>query len=361
MGIKKIIVFNPFGIGDVLFSTPLVRNLKSSHPESTITYLCNRRTYPLLAPNPLIDEVIVFEKDEWRKVLKESKIAFCKNYFNFYQKIRSASYDVMFDLSMNSQYGLFFKLAAIPVRIGYNYRGRGRFLTHKTELPGGYSDKHVARYHLDLLKHIGEDFKEYPFDLNVKSDSTNAAKEKLTSLGVDFDNPVIGVCPGSGDSWQSQATYKQWPRECYLKVLKNIIEELSATIVLFGSPSERSICDHIASDLSSDAVVNLCGEADLNEFCSLLSLSDLLITNDGGPFHISQALGKKSIVFFGPVDASVYGPYPDERLATVFSADVECRPCYQSFRFTGCSFAKRCLNEISPDEVFSTIKDALML
>jgi ADP-heptose:LPS heptosyltransferase len=127
LDIQKILVFNPFGIGDVLFSTPLVRNLKTKFPKAAIDYLCNRRSAPLLELNPFLNKVMIFEKDEWRRTLKRSKLSFIKEYINFYRKIRLNSYDLMFDLSMNSQYGLFFKLAGIPARIGYDYKGRGRF------------------------------------------------------------------------------------------------------------------------------------------------------------------------------------------------------------------------------------------
>jgi ADP-heptose:LPS heptosyltransferase len=212
---------------------------------------------------------------------------------------------------------------------------------------------------LQLLKHIGLDHKDHPFDLILPQELIEQAREKLTARGVDLSVRLIGVCPGSGDSWQDTAGYKQWPRECYLDVLRKIIDEYPSTIILCGSLAEKPICGVISKDLPSDRVLNLCGEVELKEFCALLSLCDLVITNDGGPFHISQALLKKSIVFFGPVDANVYGPYPDDDLPIVFTADVECRPCYRSFRLPECTFDKRCLNEITPDEVFSTIKQVL--
>ena len=35
----KILLINPFGIGDVLFSTPLIRILKDNFPESALYYI----------------------------------------------------------------------------------------------------------------------------------------------------------------------------------------------------------------------------------------------------------------------------------------------------------------------------------
>ena len=61
----RILIVNPFGIGDVLFSTPLITNLKVAWPKSYIGYICNIRAKDALYDNPQIDEIFVFEKDEY--------------------------------------------------------------------------------------------------------------------------------------------------------------------------------------------------------------------------------------------------------------------------------------------------------
>ncbi len=48
----RILIANLFGIGDVLFSLPLVRALKASAPDPFIGYLCNARTEELVAAWP---------------------------------------------------------------------------------------------------------------------------------------------------------------------------------------------------------------------------------------------------------------------------------------------------------------------
>ena len=72
---KNILIINPFGIGDVLFSTPLVSAIKEKYPDSSISYICNLKTYDILITNPSINEVFVFERDEYRNLWKRSKIA----------------------------------------------------------------------------------------------------------------------------------------------------------------------------------------------------------------------------------------------------------------------------------------------
>ena len=38
---KKILIINPYGIGDVLFTTPVISNLRRAYPQATIAYLAN--------------------------------------------------------------------------------------------------------------------------------------------------------------------------------------------------------------------------------------------------------------------------------------------------------------------------------
>src|SRR5208283_1549917 len=104
MNFKKILIINPYGIGDVLFTTPVISNLRRSYPQATIAYLANARTADFIKMNPDIKQV--------------------------------------FDFSLNSSFGFLCVACGIKKRIGFDYRGRGRFLTDKIPLKG-YEDKHV--------------------------------------------------------------------------------------------------------------------------------------------------------------------------------------------------------------------------
>lgn len=356
---KKILIFNPFGIGDVLFTTPLIRNLKENIQGVSIFYISNRRTYPLLKNNVFLDKVFIFEKDEWKACMRESKTKLIRKFWSFFRDIRGENFDVVFDLSLNVQYGFFFKLAGINKRMGYNFKKRGRFLTHKIDIPYGYKDKHVVRYYLDLLKFLDISFREYKFDLFFAEDN-NIGKINQT-IFEDYgkeDTLLIGVCPGSGDSWQDTAYFKRWPKDYFLKLCCYLIQEKKAKIVLLGSESEADLCKYLFMNLGEKAL-NLCGKLSLEEAVEVISKCNLIIANDGGLFHIAQSLNKKVIGFFGPADDKVYGAYPQGNQAIVLKKDIECRPCYREFRFKGCSFDKRCLKEITVEEVCRLIEEII--
>ena len=94
---KSFLVINPFGIGDVLFSTPLIRSLKENFPSSKVFYLCNRRTQPVLKDNPLISKTFVYERDEFEVVKKVSKLSWIKKIMSFVSEIKKENIDIAVD------------------------------------------------------------------------------------------------------------------------------------------------------------------------------------------------------------------------------------------------------------------------
>jgi len=92
---KNIVIVNTFGIGDVLFSTPLVDAIKKIMPDAEVNYICNQRTYKVLENNKNINNIVVFEKDHFRDVAKKSKIRFLKKFIGLCKKIKSLNADAM--------------------------------------------------------------------------------------------------------------------------------------------------------------------------------------------------------------------------------------------------------------------------
>jgi len=70
---KKFLIINTFGIGDVLFTTPLIENVKQSVPDAFLGYVANARTAEILKNHSLIDEVFVYERDEFHEAYCHSK------------------------------------------------------------------------------------------------------------------------------------------------------------------------------------------------------------------------------------------------------------------------------------------------
>jgi len=122
-----------------------------------------------------------------------------------------------------------------------------------------------------------------------------------------------------------------------------------------GDAQENAIAETILKNLKSK-ITNFVGKTNLSELVALIGQAKLLITNDGGPLHIAVALKTKTVSIFGPVDSSVYGPFPASQQHIVVDANLACRPCYQNFRLPNCEHDRLCINTISVEKVYSVVR-----
>lgn len=357
---RRFLIVNPFGIGDVLFTTPIIEGIKSEHPENYLGYVCNIRTAPFILSNPNVDKTFIFEKDEYRHLWKISRRRCIAKLYRLLKDIRNEKFEICFDFSLAQEYGLFLKLAGIKERLGYNYRNRGIFLTKRIELGGGYSGKHIVEYYIGVLFLTGiRPPKDAALKIYLPDEDKQKAQNLLLLKGITDNEGFVCIVPGAGASWGASSFRKQWPKEHFAELAKALCEEAQIKVVLLGSDDEKPICDYIKNE--EPRCINLCGETDLLTFSAIIAKAKLLITNDGGPLHIAVAQGTKTISIFGPVDEKVYGPFPPgERHLVIKNDALFCRPCYKNFKLPECKH-KNCLEGISPDTAIKAAIESLRL
>lgn len=358
---RRFLVINPFGIGDVLFSTAMLRCLKNALPQARLYYLGNRKTAALLKSHPLIEDVVVYERDDFVAARRRSFWQWLKMFTAFIGRIRSLRCDTAIDLSLNTQYSFFAWLAGIRSRVGLDYKRRCRFLMKKLPITG-YNEKHVAAYYLDVLNLIGIVPQPYPLEIVPDDQTRKWAAEEIARRGITASAKVIGIAPCGGDAFGKDAYIKRWPAEHYSQVIARLLDDPQVNIFIFAGPKEKQDVEAILQVVPQalrSRVFEFC-DATLPQTVALVERCCLFISNDTGPLRFADGLGKKIIALFGPVDERVYGPYPLQAGRTVvLSRPLECRPCYRRFRLAGCAHDRRCLREISVEEVLKAARRLL--
>jgi ADP-heptose:LPS heptosyltransferase len=354
--IKNILIINPFGIGDVLFSLPLTETLRNNFKDAFICYICNKRTRDILRSNPDIDEVTVFEKDEYRDLFKKSKKEFFGRFFGLLSGIRKKRFDLAVDLSMGHQYSFFLMFLGVPLRIGFNYKGRGRFLTHKLDF-SGFENKSIAEYYMDILSLIGiERKREAGIKINTSEDDKNFVNDFLISRNMDNGKKTVCIAPGGGMSFgKNKINFKRWDAEGFSRLSDMISENLGANVMLIWGPGEEGLIKEITDNTVHKPAV--APPTTVTQMAELMRRSDVCVCNDAGPLHVAVGSGCRTVSVFGPSDERVYGPYPFEGHEVVTSK-VECRPCYVKFKLPECDHRK-CLKNIKPQDVFEAVKRIL--
>lgn len=356
VGKKRFIVINPFGIGDVLFTTPILRALKENFPDCFLGYWCNERISPILANNPFIDKIFALSRGDLMKVFGSSKLEGMKRFLSLFGEIKKHQFNYALDLSLEHRYCLMLKFLGVKKRVGLDYKGRGRFLTEKIKIDG-YSDQHIVEYYLDLLKTLGIKCNSRNLEIFLSEKEKSWADDWLRKHDLNSQDLIIGISPGGGLSWGKQKFFKLWGADSFAQLVDKLSQELNAKIIIFGDKGDIECCNFLKEKTKSP-VISCCGELSLREFVSLLRRCRVLVTNDGGPLHLAVASKIKTVSIFGPVDSKVYGPYPpDEKQHMVIKKSLDCQPCYKNFRIPDCD-DRKCL-DIEVENVFGAVEGLL--
>ena len=236
----NIIIINPFGIGDCLFAAPLVHSLKDAFPNGKIGFLCNKRTAPLLRNNPFIDQIFIYERDDFKRLQSVSWFSWFKEFNSFIRQIRNGKFDLAIDLSLASHLGFFLWLAGIKRRIGYNYKNRGWLLTDSLKLEG-YEGRHIVEYYNAILSLIKVNPKYKKPELYLDKDDQAFADKTFKDNNIDKAKPIIAIAPGGGASWGKEAYLKYWPAESYKALIHKILDKYKAAVIILGDSNDKEL------------------------------------------------------------------------------------------------------------------------
>ncbi|MFH1479048.1 MAG: glycosyltransferase family 9 protein [Candidatus Omnitrophota bacterium] len=355
---KRILIINPFGVGDVLFSTPLISCLKKTDPGLYIAYICNIRTKELLETNPEIDEVFVFERDHYRALWKKNKLKGIKKLFSFWSYIKKNKFDMAIDLSLGKEYAFFCWLIGIKERIGFDYKSRGLFLTEKIAFTG-FNDKLISEYYLDTIRSKIDlsRIEGLKTTIVTSKDDKGYIDDFLKSASIEKRDLLAGIMPGGGESFgKDKINMRRWSVDKFSRLADRMIKELNAKVVLMWAPGEEGVVEQVKNIMKENVIIS--PKTTLRQMAELCSRCSVVVCSEGGPLHIASSQAVPTVSMFGPVDDKVYGPYPPGDLNRVITRDIECRPCYKRFKVEKCE-DRRCLKEITADEVFSEVSDIL--
>jgi len=334
---KKILIFNVNWLGDVLFSTATLRNIRRNYPDSFIACVIPSRCYPILKGNPHLDEIIIFdEKEHHRGTLAKLR---------FVQLLKSKNFDTVFLLHRSFTRALICRLAGIPERIGYYTKKRG-FLLTKRIAPLSKDTLHRIDYYLNIIEKAGLRVEDRYPEFFISGEDINFVDAFLNKNSIHEDDLLVAINPGG--NWLP----KRWPSDYWAILADKLISEFGAKVIITGAHKDLSLALTIQGLMKEKPLI-ASGVFNLKQLGALYKRLDLFITADTGPLHIANALGTKRIIaLFGPTSPEITGPYPLKNIV-ILSQAVGCKiPCY----VVRCK-DNRCMKAITPVEVIEKIKN----
>jgi len=335
-------------LGDAVMSLPAVRAIRQIFPHAWLAVVARPSLVDLYARESVIDRVIPCPVPPAPGRGRNTPWRAFRARLEFADLLRGLHFDCAILLQNAFDAAFMACLAGVPERIGYRRDGRGPLLTRAIAVPEpGEIPRHERFYYLELLKRVGL-LESFPRSEVIRLEGIEAAREsglrRLAAMGV--TGPTVGISPGA-----AYGNAKRWLPERFAEAGSAL---RPSTVLLFGSPSERDLCETVAASIGRAADVrNLAGRTTLGEFIDLAAACRLFLTNDSGAMHVASALGVPTVAIFGATDDTTTGPTGP--LARVVREHAECSPCL----LRDCPIDHRCMTRVPAGRVVAAATELL--
>lgn len=341
-------------IGDVVFTTPLIRALRRHFPDARLTYLVEPAAAPVLGNNPHLDNLVVVpRRDGVARLWDDLQMA---------RSLRRAGYDIALDLHGGPRSAWLTWASRAPMRIGYTIPGRTWMYTHPVTRAPDLTPRHSVQNQWDLLAPLGigaGDPIRDPLEMPVDANADGRLARRLRDGGLDASDPLIVIHVSAGNP------FRRWPEEAFEALVVSLVQRDSRRRVLLTSgPSDAEAAHRIANAARSRlkehaAAVPAIGDFDLGELRALIGRAAVYIGGDSGPLHIAAATTTPIVALLGPTLAERSMPWRDSRwfAESVDMGALPCRPCHQRVCAPG-DF--RCLTAVAPERVLEAAERALL-
>jgi heptosyltransferase-2 len=307
---ERILVIRLDEIGDVVLTTPFLRELRREFPEGWITLVVKPMVHNLVSTCPYVDEVLTYRVAA-PKVLRP----LLRNW----RALRLAKQHLWshkFDLAVlprwgvDASHGAFLTfLSCAQRRIGYSERvsavkakyNRGHDRLFTDVLADGTA-KHEVEHNLDLIRYLGGTVQDDVLELWLTDEDREFADGLLRENGLSSKQFTIALTPGAG------AARRKWPLDSFAALGTSLIEEFDVRLVIIGGGEDERLGDALQERLGA-AVINTAGQTSLRQSAALIERCRLFIGNDTGPMHLAAAVGVPVVeISCHPETGSPLGP-----------------------------------------------------
>lgn len=328
-------------LGDMILTTPLIAELARRGP---VDVVATPASAPLLANNPAVRDVIVFDKrGAARGIGGLWRTRHELRWRDGGRLQRSIAAAYLAQGSVRS--AALVASAGIPERVGFHSAAGRALLTRVVPFEEGMH--HAAR----LLRLATGDEASPPEPALRPRLYPGAAERAAVDalLAPDEGTPVVVLAAGS--VWAT----KRWP---YFAELARALAAV-ARIALIGSADDTEVNDAIAAAVPQARVIDATGRLTLLASAELVSRAAVLVTNDSAPLHLGSAMATPTVAIFGPtVPEFGFGPLAPRRAVAGHDA-LACRPCDRHGP-RRCPLGHwRCMRELGPALVERLVRELL--
>jgi heptosyltransferase-2 len=357
----RILILALSGIGDALMFTPALRLLRDTYPDTQIDVLTMfKGIEDIFSANPDISNVLYWN------FLKESPIKSLKFLFS----LRGTySHTITAFPANRFHYAIVARLIGSKQRIGHRYIHDSftQLNALNNILLDEINELHNCEENIRIASTLGARIPETlpPMLLHITKEDQDYAVKWLAEHNFVQDSSLLGIHAGS--AIVKNQINKRWNPEHYAELCAKASLDLGMNILLFGGPEEQALNEQISAMIRNShptARIEIVQASSLTKSLAIMNHCKAFISNDSGLMHCAAALQLPMIAIFGYTSHVHTAPWNNPN-AVVARRDLSCSPCFYfspkpaSCQFEGTENAFTCIRDISPMDIFHSLKQII--
>jgi len=332
----RILVVHLEALGAVLRATSLLPAIKRKFPSSHITWMTQRPADQLLKHNPYIDRILTTESDGLLQLRAlQFDVAFCLDKsLKASGVLASTHFEILYGYQADPMTG-----AILPA----NSEAQEYWEIGLSDQKKFFENKKPETQLLAEALALPYERDEYQLILTkaeIQEGENRAEQWRKTSRWL------IGINTGCSNTILAKRLTVEYQRNLITQLKSNFPVDI---VLLGGGSEDESRNREIAENLSVFVSSSLSGIRD-----GLISASacDLIITGDSLGMHMSIALKKYTVAWFGPTCAHEIDFYGrGEALVT----DASCSPCWKR----SCQKSIMCYDLVPYDRFLNSVSKGI--
>ncbi len=289
----RILIVRRDNIGDLACTTPLLAGLRQALPRAWLGALVTTYNAEVLARNPDLDEIFVFEKLKHRS---GGLISHFRSRFGEMSRLREQKLDCVLVPAPSPQ--------ALKMARGLK---PGRVVAASTTFPAAM---HEVERTFALGRSLG--VAGVPGPLKIYPDAGKAMELEK----------AIGAGPFTAVHISARRPAQHWPPDRYASLIARLSK--AGRVMLLWAPGSKDNPRHPGDDEAANQVLAMANAMqkaavvpavvpiptpDLRTLIAALSLARRVICPDGGAMHLAAALGKPVVALFGDSPVNRWRPW----------------------------------------------------
>lgn len=342
--VREVFVFQLWGIGDMIWTTPALAVLRKRLSGIPLTVVAHSNAEAqVIRGSHLCDEVVTVGRS-WKRLLALFGLA-------VRSRFRHAKLALLAPgMSARLAQGLR-RIGRFDYVVGGTFSPRPPGYTHWTHLT---PDAHYVELNLAVLRQLYPDAAEEPIYFHIDATAEEHAARWWKENGL-TGRAVVGIHPGAGGI---EGADKRFPLEKVsytVHRLHNRCRDLQVLIYL--GPDERDLEN---SFVGLGPHVRVVSNMPLRATAAVIRRTRVHVGGDTGLGHLGAAVGVPVLSLFGPTVPERLRPWGERCAILKADRDVapDCMPCYETPLYGRCPIGQRCMNVIDYDRVVDSIEAA---